>query len=396
MLASLINNQRTENILEQTRQNFETFFNTIDDFLFIIDQEGNIIHTNNTVNNRLGFTKEELFDRSILSVHPPERREEAGRIVGEMLAGTAEYCPVPITTKSGQQIPVETRVKPGFWDGKPVIFGVTKDVSKIRLSEEKFSKAFQSNSSLMVISGFADKVFIDVNDMFLQTLGYSRDEIIGKTLSDFGFYADADVREALFEKLRMKIPVREIETRIFTKSGTIITGLFSADYLTIGNELCVLGVMVDITERKLAENEMIRQSGLITSLFDSIPDMIFFKDTKGYYLGCNPPFTEFVGKSRKDIIGKTDYDLFDKETADAFIYADRCTMAERNITLVEEWITYPDGHTVLVDTLKTPYSGSDGSLIGMLGISRDITDRKRNEEGIINQCRLVKQRHISA
>jgi len=101
----------TEDLLHQTRINYETFFNTIDDFLFVLDEQGNIIHTNNTVIDRLGYTGEELAGKSVLMTHPPERREEAGRIVGEMLSGTAEFCPVPVITKAGIQIPVETRVK---------------------------------------------------------------------------------------------------------------------------------------------------------------------------------------------------------------------------------------------------------------------------------------------
>ena len=123
--------KKAEALLQQTRLNYETFFNTIDEFLFVLDETGNILHANSTVYNRLGYTAEELFQKSVLMVHPPERREEAGRIVGEMLSGQAALCPVPIITKSGVQIPVETRVSLGSWDGKPAIFGVTKDIDNI-------------------------------------------------------------------------------------------------------------------------------------------------------------------------------------------------------------------------------------------------------------------------
>jgi len=66
-------------------------------------------------------------------------------------------------------------------------------------------------------------------------------------------------------------------------------------------------------ERKRSEDSLLRQTILLSSLLDSIPDIVFFKDRQGVYLGCNPPFAEFVGQSRNDIIGKTDYDLFDRE-----------------------------------------------------------------------------------
>jgi len=136
---------------------------------------------------------------------------------------------------------------------------------------------------------------------------------------------------------------------------------------------------IDITERRHNENELRRQAGLIASLLDSMPDIIFFKDTQGVYLGCNPPFAEFVGRTREDIIGRTDFDLFPHEVAAEFRRYDLSMMESRKPQHNEEWITYPDGRRILLDTLKTPYWSPDGSMIGVLGISRDITDRKQAE-----------------
>ncbi|MDO9257496.1 MAG: PAS domain S-box protein [Bacteroidales bacterium] len=256
MLAGLIKNQRNELTIEQTRRNYETFFNTIDDFLFVLDEQGNILHTNNTVIKRLGYALDELLYKSVLLVHPVDRRDEAGRIVGEMLAGTADFCPVPLLKKNSSQVSVETRVKPGFWDGKPVIFGVSKDVSKIQLSEEKFSRAFQSNSALMAISGFENGEYIDVNDTFLKTLGYSHNEIIGKTSIELQLFAHPEIRTIIIEKLKQNIVVREIEIEIKTKSGAILIGLFSADKIFVNDQQCLLTVMIDITDRKIAEEEL--------------------------------------------------------------------------------------------------------------------------------------------
>ena len=79
---------------------------------------------------------------TFLMVHPVDRREEAGQIIREMLSGKAQFCPVLIITKSGDQIPVETRVTRGMWNEEPALFGVTKDISQIKLLVEKFSKVF--------------------------------------------------------------------------------------------------------------------------------------------------------------------------------------------------------------------------------------------------------------
>ncbi len=256
MLSGLINNYRTESLLEQTRQNFETFFNTIDDFLWVLDNTGNIIHINNTVVNRLGYSAAELESKSVLMVHPADRREEAGRIVTEMLQGLQEFCPVPVVTKNGQKIPVETRVKNGYWNGQPAIFGVSKDMSQIQLSEQKFSAAFQSSSALMEISYFKDGKYVDVNNALIQTLGYSREEIIGKTHDELNFFVDKNIYAEILKKLNANIPVRELEVLKCLKNGDLRIFLLSADIIYLGSERCLLTVAVDITDRKNAEEEI--------------------------------------------------------------------------------------------------------------------------------------------
>ena len=167
---------RTEHELQQDIENYESFFNTIDDFLFILDERGNILLTNSTVTGRLGYRSEELAGKSVLLVHPESRRAEAGRIVAEMLEGTAQMCPVPLITKSGVQIPVETRITRGIWNGKPALFGVTKDISRVQLSEEKFSKLFHLNPSACGLSSLDDNTYIEVNDAFVSLFGYTREK----------------------------------------------------------------------------------------------------------------------------------------------------------------------------------------------------------------------------
>lgn len=112
----------------------------------------------------LGYTREELIGQPVLIVYPPERREEAAQITRDMLEGKVEFCPVPLQTRDGVQILVETRVKMGEWDGHPVLFGVSKDISRLMLSEEKFSKAFHASATMMALSNAQSGLYIDVNE----------------------------------------------------------------------------------------------------------------------------------------------------------------------------------------------------------------------------------------
>ncbi|MGK7954037.1 MAG: PAS domain S-box protein [Crocosphaera sp.] len=146
-----------------------------------------------------------------------------------------------------------------------------------------------------------------------------------------------------------------------------------------GTPVRMAGSHTDISDRK---NEQI----LLTSLIDCIPDLVFCKDSKGVYKMCNNAFETFAGRDRKDIIGKSDFELFTPEEALGFREQDRYMMLQKQSHRNEEWITYPNGNCRLVDTLKTPFCCPEGKLMGTIGISRDITDRKQKEEAIKKQA----------
>lgn len=175
-----MNNQHIESFLGQTHQNYETLFNIIDDFLFVLDEQENIIHTNITVIDRLGYTRKELLGQSILMIYPLKYRDEVGGIADEILNGAAVFCSVPLISKYGLHFFVETKISRGVWDGKPAIFKVSKEISQIKLSEEKFSKIFYFNPTACSLNDWLTREYIEVNDAFCNLLGFDKNEVIGK------------------------------------------------------------------------------------------------------------------------------------------------------------------------------------------------------------------------
>jgi PAS domain S-box-containing protein len=248
--------KQVEAELKKSEDNFRTFFDSIADLLFVLDTNGNMIDVNETVIRRLEYTKEELIGKSVLIVHPEDRREEAGATVAAMLAGTKDFCPIPVLSKSGKEIQVETRVYPGMWDGEPALYGVVKDITKMKQSEEKFSKAFQSGSNLMAISTNDTGRYIEVNDMFLHIMEFTKDEVIGKTVLELNLFDDINQRDIIKLKMKEKGFVNNVEVKIKSKTGKILIGLFSASYIYIGEDLCLLTSMIDITEKKMHEEKL--------------------------------------------------------------------------------------------------------------------------------------------
>ena len=128
-------------------------------------------------------------------------------------------------------------------------------------------------------------------------------------------------------------------------------------------------------DRRRVEEELAQQRILLASIIDTIPDLIHVKDDDGRYLQCNTSFTEFLGHDRDQIIGRTDYDLFDEETAELFRGNDQEVKDAGTRRSYEEWVTNADGTERLLDKTKTPFQDSAGKAGGVLGISRDITER---------------------
>jgi len=132
------------------------------------------------------------------------------------------------------------------------------------------------------------------------------------------------------------------------------------------------------------------------TLVEAIPDMVWLKNAEGIYLGCNPAFERLYGAKEADIIGKSDYDFVDKELADSFLKNDLKAMTDDKPGFNEEWLTFAsNGYRGLFETIKTPMHDADGKLIGVLGISRDITNRKRTEESLAKLTQAVEQSSTS-
>ncbi|MBE9184078.1 PAS domain S-box protein [Microcoleus sp. LEGE 07076] len=140
---------------------------------------------------------------------------------------------------------------------------VEERTAQLRLSEEKFAKAFRCSPNPITITRFKDGSYLEINEAFCQTIGYSAAEILDRTALDLNLWESIEARAKLFEMLGEKQVVRNYEFDWHTKSGELRTGLLSAEIIEIHGETCVISVIQDITDRKLAEEKL---RGLAVSL----------------------------------------------------------------------------------------------------------------------------------
>ena len=146
----------------------------------------------------------------------------------------------------------------------------------LRRSEESFEKIFQASPDAIVISRLADGRYLDVNQRWLELFGYSREEAVGRTSLDLGIWTDPGERPRFVAEVRQRGSVKNFETRFRKKSGAIIDALLSADVIDIGGEPHVIVPILDVTDRKRAE-ERIQQLATRDAL-TGLPNRLLLND----------------------------------------------------------------------------------------------------------------------
>jgi two-component system cell cycle sensor histidine kinase/response regulator CckA len=140
----------------------------------------------------------------------------------------------------------------------------------------------------------------------------------------------------------------------------------------------VCGIATDITARKHAEEALRRSETHLRTLVNTLPDLVWLKDPQGVYLSCNARFESLFGAAAEAIRGRTDYDFVSRELADFFRKHDLAALAAGGPCVNEEELTFAaDGHREILETIKTPMRDASGHVVGVLGIARDITERRR-------------------
>ena len=189
-----------------------------------------------------------------------------------------------------------------------------------------------------------------------------------------------------FENIYIKWYGKELpfwtKTRIIITAGIIIFVIIILSGLTRYLSLKNINrqLVETIKDRQQTELKLSDRKTHLRTLIEVIPDLVWLKDPDGVYISCNHKFELLYGEKEENIIGKTDYDFVDKVLADFFRKKDCQAIEAGGPSLNEEEVTYAsDGHKEILETIKTPMFDSSGKLVGVLGIARDITERKKFE-----------------
>jgi len=247
----------------------------------------------------------------------------------------------------------------------------------LKKSEEKFSKAFRDSPMALTLTSAKDHRYLDVNETFEQITGWRRGEVLGRTPFDIGIWLDPNERVEFVKRLTSEGAVRNLEVRYRCKDGNERVGLGSGELIEIDDEPCVLAVIADITDRKLAEDRLREYEKAV----EGAEEMIAVVDREYRYLIANRKFLNMRNMTKEQVVGHFVHQVLSKQVFETVVKQklDECFAGK--IVRHEMKYSYPALGERHILASYFPVEGARG-VDRAACIVQDITDRKRAEEAL--------------
>ena len=232
---------------------------------------------------------------------------------------------------------------------------------------------------------------VNVNKATLHLSGYGKDELKGKSVEIF--FREKDFKSTLLDKAIKGESIRNYEFGFKTKTGDNIPVIFSSSAMMdeAGGMAGIVCIVKDITERKIAEENVKNIKDELEIILDSVPAIIFYKDIEGRIIRANKALADSLKVPIKDIVGKTTEELFSKEEAENMKKGDKEVIISGKLkrNIIQPYTT-PDGiRWLIID--KIPYKDKKGKITGIIGLAKDITVQRKSEQELQQTFQRLKK-----
>ncbi len=259
------------------------------------------------------------------------------------------------------------------------LVGICRDITELKRAEEDRDRFFTLSLDMLCIAGF-DGFFKRLNPAFERIFGRPLEEWLSQPFLNFVHPDDQAATRAAVERLRGGSELVYFENRYRCQDGSYRWLLWTATPFV--EQRLIYAAARDITERKATEDALARERNLLRTLMDHLPDHIFVKDTASRFLTANAATLRSLGaRALEDVVGKTDFDYLLRERAEQY-YQDEQTVCRSGQALLnrEELLIDSSGRRKWLLTTKVPLRDGTGAVVGLVGMSHDITERKSVEE----------------
>jgi len=390
-----VEKHRSKQMLIESEEKYRVLVENAADGVAIL--QGTIFKfSNKRLAQILGYKQEELVGSEFVKLIPPENREwligrYKKRIAGDVVPAVYD---IPALKKNGEKIQLEINTAFIQYRGNPASMAVIRDITERKKTEEDLEKSEEKYRN--IVEFLPDGIMImtmrgtviSVNKAFLDLTGFSEEEIVGKHFTRLGTLRARDMPKFIkyfAGLLRGRLPP-VYEFVYYRKDGSRRWGEAHFSFIKKDGENAEIhAILRDITERKKAEINLSKELSLMETLLGYHPDFIYFKDNKARFQQVSNRFCELLGLDKEKIIGKSDLELFPKEIAKKTYNEDLQVIKTGKPMINKE--EYSNGIWVL--TTKMPWINKNGKIVGLFGISRDITERKRAEDSLRVQKEFI-------
>jgi two-component system cell cycle sensor histidine kinase/response regulator CckA len=378
--------KRVEEVLLDSESKYRTVVESSLVGVYIV-QDGLFRFVNNRWCEMYGYTYDETVNRiGPLDLTPPEDRSLLmenfrKRLSGE--SGSIEY-EIRALRKDGRVIIVKILGSLTLYRGLPAISGTVYDITGQKAAEQRVTQlaAIVESSHDAIIGITTDGIIANWNRGAEQISGYDEHEIVGKSISMLTPPGQEDEGVRILKRIKSGEHSEEYETVWQRKDGQYhhMSLAISPVRDTEGRIAGASVIGRDITERKHAEEALKQNESFLNTLLDAIPIPVFYKDRNGRYLGVNRAFETFFAATRKELIGKTVFDISPPELAETYHTRDNELFERGGIQQYESQVKDAPGvvHDVIFN--EAVFTDSEGTIHGLIGAILDITGRKHMEE----------------
>lgn len=356
------------------------------------------VYANPSACKMFGYNCDEMVALGINDIHPPEDLERVHAEFQSLLnRDFLTSRDLPCLRKDGSVFYADISAEPINYDGRPCLLGQFVDVTErkqaeeaLRKSEEKFFRAFMNAPVLMSITGIEDGTIIEVNDQFVRQSGFSREELIGRRVTDVGFVRPGD-RGRYLDKVRQGGAATSVELTVYPKEGGSRQVIFSGDNITIKGKRILIATAVDITDLKRAEEELRAQKELAQKYLDVAGVMMVAIGADQSVTMVNRKGCEILGYQAEQIVGRNWFDTCVPEKGRETVKSvfSQIMMGEiASAEYFENTVLTSSGEERLVAWHNTLVRDASGAVTGTLSSGEDITERRKSEEELHNQLAL--------
>jgi PAS domain S-box-containing protein len=369
---------------------FKTLFEYAPDTYYISDLNGTLVDGNRAAEELTGYERGELIGKNLFQIKLLHLTDlpKAARLLQEnrrgQPTGPAEFS---LFRKNGAPVTVEVRTYPIEIGDRRLVLGIARDVTDrkrseeaLRASERRFRTIFELSPESITLLDRRGKI-VTTNGKIFDWLGYKPKEVIGKKISSLRIFTKSSLVMVL-QQFRRRLKGQDIppyEAEFLHKDGRKVFGRIAANPIRDerGKITSVLVMISNITERKRTEEELLRLSNAVSMSTDSI----VISDLNGTIVDVNEATVKMYGAENKnELIGKSSFDLIVPEERERALAFAKEALQKGYVKNLEYHVLIRDGRQIPIEMSAAIMKDAAEKPIGFVGVSRDITERKRGAE----------------